>query len=89
MSEIHNWGEQSDEGEIFTHHGTVRNETDEGKRRDQAQADDQRVAKSFQILFVETSIYDEQEDWWSLCGTRERVFNCGVLGQELRGEVRV
>ena len=46
----------------MTYHGTISNQPHKRIRRDQAQANDYRVAESLQVIFVEAGVDDEEED---------------------------
>jgi len=70
-----------------TDHGSVGDETDEGVGRQQAQADDDSVLERLEVIIVEASVDDVEEDGRDLRRTSERVLDGGVLGEELGGEI--
>ena len=50
-----------------THHGSERDQTDEGEGREQAQTDGDSITKCLQLLqLFETSVYDEEKYGWDL-----------------------
>ena len=62
-----------------TNHGAVGDETDEGVGRDQTQAHDEGVTESLEIIFIETSVDNEEENRRDLGRTGERVLDGGVF----------
>lgn len=72
-----------------TYHCAVCDKPDEGVGGQQAKADDNGVAQSLEVVFVQTSVDHEEEDWWYLRGTRQGVLDGGVFWEEFGGEVGV
>ena len=75
--------------EEVTHHGAICDEADKGVGWEQTKADDDGIPECFEIFFVETGVYDEEEDGWYLNWTGEGVLNGGVLWQEFSWQVCV
>jgi hypothetical protein len=70
-----------------THHRAVGDESDESVRGQQTQADDDRLPECLEVILVQTGVDDVEEDGRDLGGASEGVLDCGVLGEELGGEV--
>lgn len=58
-------------------------------RGEQAQANDQSLAQGLEVILVHARVDDIEEDGRDLSGTRERVLDGGILGQQLGGKVGV
>lgn len=71
----------------LTHHGTIRDQPDQGIGRQQTQADHQSFPQCFQFILIDTGVHDEEEDRRDLSRTGESVFDGGVFGQEFSGEI--
>ena len=72
-----------------TYHGAECDEANEGVWGDKAQANNQCVAKSLQILLLQASVDDKEENRWNLGRTRERVLDRSVLREEFGGKISV
>ena len=72
-----------------TYHGAEGDQPDEGVWWEEAEADDDCLAESFQIIDVNTRIDHEEEDWG--CGGRagERVFDRGVFWKKFGRKICV
>lgn len=56
-------------------------------RRQQAQANNNRVLERLEIIVIETSVDNKEEDGRHLGGLVHGVLDGGVLGQQLSGQV--
>ena len=72
-----------------TYHGAECDEANEGVWGDKAQANNQCVAKSLQILLLQASVDDKQKDGGHRCRAGKRVFDGGVFGQELSRQIGI
>ena len=72
-----------------TYHGAECDEANEGVWGDKAQANNQCVAKSLQILLLQASVDDKQKDGGNRSSAREGVFDSREFREQLRREVGV
>lgn len=74
---------------ISAYHCSVGDETDKRVLGQQADARDECCLESRKILLIKAGIDNVEEDRRDLRRPRERVFDRRVLGEQLRGQVRV
>jgi hypothetical protein len=72
-----------------SYHGPVCDQSDQGVRGNETQADDDGVAQGFEVILIETRIDHEQKNGRNLSGACKGVFNCSVFWQQLRGQICV
>lgn len=70
-----------------TDHSSESDETDQSIWGQQAQAYDQSLSQSLQFIFIDTGVDHVEEDGWDLGRSRKGIFDSGVLGQQLGGQV--
>ena len=75
------------EKEGSTHPGTKGDKTDQSVWGQQTQANDQSLSQSLELVLVDTGIDHVEEDGWDLGRSRKGIFDSGVLGQQLGGQV--
>ena len=74
----------ADNGKIIgTHHGAEGNKANQGKCREEVQADDNRITESLEIIGIEACVNHEEKYWRHLSRTAKRVLDGRVLGQQL------
>ena len=74
---------------VHLDHGAERDEAHERVRRQQAQAYHERLAERLEVVRVHARVHHVEEDGRDLSGPAQRVLDRGVLGQQLRRQVRV
>jgi hypothetical protein len=68
---------------IGIHHSPEGNKTNQGKWREEAQADNNRITEGLEIIGVEACINHEEEYWRNLGGAAKRILDGSVFGQQL------
>lgn len=73
----------------MSYHSPVCDQSYERVGGKQAQANDDSIAKGFEVLFIHAGVDDEKEDGWDLRGSAQGVFDGGVFWEEFGGKVRI
>lgn len=71
----------------LTHHGSESDQSNEGIRRQQAQADHQSLPQRLELILIHTGVDDIDKDGWDLRRSREGILDGRVLREELGGKV--
>ena len=73
----------------IAYHGAVGDQTNESVGREQTQGDNKRVLQCLEIILVNASVDDIQEDWRDLSASSQSVLDGCVFGEQLCREVGV
>lgn len=74
---------------MLPYHSTISDQSDQGMGRQQAQADDQRVLQGLEVILVNASVDNVQEDGRNLCTPSQGVLDGCVFGEQFSWEVGV